>query len=179
MPYVMQEQIVLLEEDLTGLANKICDKYQMTRFRLFAYQYACFNLGVKILPQRRYATLSAVRAVYSDASFEWQRRLKVKPKKFVSACIAEFPILDEKIKTLSEKIIFIASQSNEPHLAWQGLFNYSMFILGLKIKDKENYDNSEFSSLVAGVLEYLHNYFYKTEMVPYEDEQIIKNGDVL
>ncbi|MBI2446247.1 MAG: hypothetical protein HYV51_00275 [Parcubacteria group bacterium] len=174
MPYVIQEDRKLLEEDLTYLANEICSNYRATKFHLLAYKYICFKLGLKVLPQRRYAALSAVRAVYSDASFEWQRRLKIKPKKFVN--FAQFPILDEKIKNLSEKIISIASQCQEPNFAWQGLLNYSITVLGLKIADKHK--SKRFSSLIAGVLECLHDRFYEIEMAFYEDEQIIKNGDV-
>ena len=175
MPYVAKEQRELLEDNLTCLANKICSTYLTSRFHLLAYKYVCLRLGVEVLPRRRYAALSAVRAVYSDASFEWQRRFKIKPKTF-SSVGADFPILDEKIKNLSEKIISIASKIKEPHLSWQGLLNYSITALGLKILG--NNRNKEFSSLIAGVLEYLHNYFYEIEMAVYEDEQIIKNGDV-
>ena len=175
MPYVAQDHRILLEEDLTCLTNKICYNYLLTRFHLLAFSYVCLRLGVEVLPQRRYAALSAVRAVYSDASFEWQRRFKIKPEKF-SSVVTDFPILDEKIKNLSEKIISIASKIKEPHLSWQGLLNYSITALGLKILG--NNRNKEFSSLIAGVLEYLHNYFYEIEMAVYEDEQIIKKGDV-
>lgn len=174
MPYVAQEQRHLLEEDLTDLANEICDRYQSTKFRLLAYRYVCLRLGVEVLPQRRYAALSAVRAVYSDASFEWQRRWKVKPKKFICENV-DFSILNEKINGAAKKITNIAAISKEPHLAWQGLFNYYITALGLKIEDRQN---ESISSLIAGVLEYLHDYFYEVEMIPYEDEQIIKNGDV-
>ncbi len=174
MPYVVQEQRGLLEEDLTILANEICDLYRTERFCLLAYKYACLRLGMEVLPQKRYATLSAARAVYSDASFELQRRLKIKPKKFASTL--DFPIFDEKIGNLAKKIIDISAKSREPHLAWQGLLNYSIITLGLKIADKQKYEMS--LSLIAGVLEYLHNHFYEIEMAPYEDEQIIKNGDV-
>lgn len=175
MPYIAQEQRKLLEEDLICLANKICDIYT-TQFHLLAYSCVCLELGVKVLPQKRYAALSAVRAVYSDASFEWQRRLKVKPKKFINSAFPIFPIVNDKIKNLSEKIISIAAQSREPHLAWQGLLNYSITVLGLKILSKQK--NKKFSSFVAGVLEYLHNHFYEVEMAAYENEQIVKNSDV-
>ena len=175
MPYIEQDHRKLLEEDLTCLANKICDSY-MTKFHPLVYKCVCLKLGVEFLPQRRYATLSAIRAVYSDASFEWQRRLKIKPKKFKDAACPIFPPVNDMIKNLSEKIISIAAQSQEPHLAWQGLLNYSITVLGLKILG--NNKNKEFSSLIAGVLEYLHNHFYEVEMAVYENEQIIKNGDV-
>jgi len=173
MPYIAREQRLLLEEDLTCLTNELCDIYQATIFRLLAYKYVCLRLGIEVSPQRRYAVLSAIRAIYSDVNLEWQRRLEIKPKKFMNFD-AHFPILDEKIKNLSEKIINIAAQSQEPHLAWQGLFNYSMTVLGLKISGK----NKEFLARIAGVLEYLHDHFYEVEMAVYEDEQIIKNGDV-
>ena len=126
------------------------------------------------MPQKRYATLSAVRAVYSDASSELQRRLKVKPRKF--ALILDFPILDEKIGNLAKKIIDISSKSREPNLAWQGLLNYSITTLGLKIAAKQKHEMS--LSLIVGTLNHLHNYFYEAIMAPYEDEQIVKNGDV-
>lgn len=175
MPYVAQEQRKLIEEDLTCLADKIYNIYT-EEFHPLAYKCVCLKLGIEILPQRRYAALSAVRAAYSDASFEWQRRLKVKPKKFKDAACPIFPPVNDTIKNLSEKIIGIASQSREPYFAWQGLFNYSITVLGLKILDKHK--NEMFSSLIAGVLEYLHDHFYEVEMAVYEDEQIIKNGDV-
>ena len=176
MPYIEQYHRKLLEEDLTCLANKICDIYQTTRFRSLAYKYVCLKLGIKVLPQRRYAALSAVRAIYSDASFEWRRRLKVKPKKFKDVVCPIFPPVNDMIKNLSEKIISIASQYQKPNFSWQGPFNYSITVLGLKILG--NNKNKEFSSLIAGVLEYLHNHFYEVEMAVYENEQIIKNGDV-
>ena len=175
MPYVVQEQRGLLEEDLISLANKIHNFYSTERFCLLAYKYVCLKLGIMVLSQRRYAILSAARAVYSDANFELQRHSKVKPKKFTNYDV-NFPILNEKIEKISEKIIGIATQSREPHLAWQGLFNYSMFALAIKITNRQK--TRKFLSLAAGVLEYLHKHFYETEMAPYEDEQIKKNGDV-
>ncbi len=170
----MQEQRRLLEEDLTCLVNEICDTYHTERFHLLAYKYICLKLGTKVLPQRRYAALSGLRAVYSDASFEWQRRLKVKPEKFINVD-ADFPALDEKIKKLSEKIMNIASQG-EPYSAWQGLFNYSITFLGRRILNEHK--NEGFASLITGVLEYLHDHFYEAEMAVYENEQINRNGDI-
>lgn len=178
MPYIAQKQKEMLEEVLTCLANELCAIYPTTGFRLLAYKYVCLKLGMDVLPQRRYATLSALRAVYSDASCEWQRRLKVKPKKFINTNV-NYTVLNGQINGLSRKIISIASQSREPHLAWQGLLNYSVTVLGLEIVCKQKHKRfNSITALIAGVLEFLHNYFYEVEMAVYEDEQIIKNGDV-
>lgn len=186
MPYVLKKENGELKEYRAALEPYICCLAQsIQRVAQFfhkeapgqipVYLYVCEKLALQVQPQKRYTLLSAVRAVFSDASYEWCRKMKVKPEK-VEFVIYDYWYLSYEIKNLAQEIKKITDTSKEPHLMWPGLLNYSLTILGLKIMDDPK--DKTCSALIAGTLKYLHDYFYKRYMAPYEDEQEQKNGGV-
>ncbi|KKS75279.1 MAG: hypothetical protein UV48_C0015G0037 [Candidatus Azambacteria bacterium GW2011_GWA2_42_9] len=184
MPYILKKENGILKEHRKKLEPHLCFLAKRIRAvarhyqespdgRIPVYFYACEELALKVQPQKRYALLSAVRAVYSDANYEWCRKMKTRPAKleFVGH---KYSVLLQRIEKLVKEIKKITDASKEPHLVWPGLLNYSLTVLGLKIMDDPK--DKRFSALVAGTLKYLHGYFYEKYMAPYENEQEEKNG---
>lgn len=193
MPYIKPEWRKVLETDLNFLSEKIKEtaklygKYPLQRLPI--YGYACKELALKVMPEKRYAVLSATRATFFDAADEWCRRIGVEIDKSDFFIDWMFPLLvllsidknqkisiDEEIEALVVLTKGLAKESGNYNMAYPGLLNYCYVALGLKIMDDKN--NKLSAKEIAGILEYLGFYFYKNQIASYEDEQIIKNGDV-
>ena len=85
------------------------------------------------------------------------------------------PRLDPLIEKLAAEIKDIAKSEGYDG-AFAGLMNYSMTRLILKVApEKRRY---WVIALVTGVIHNVLDEFYRRYAVPYEDEQIKKNGDV-
>ncbi len=85
------------------------------------------------------------------------------------------PRLDPLIEKLAAEIKDIAKADGSDG-AFAGLTNYSMTRLLLKVApEKKRY---WVIALITGVIHNVLDEFYRRYGVPYEDEQIEKNGDV-
>ena len=84
------------------------------------------------------------------------------------------PRLDSHIDAVALEIKKITEESNDSH-AFAGLLNYTCTRLALGIIPEKRYWAI---ALIAGVLQNIGDEFYRRYAVPYEDEQIQKNGDV-
>ena len=82
--------------------------------------------------------------------------------------------LDAHIDALAEAINKLASESDDP-LTYAGMLNYSCTTLALKVLPEKRYGTI---ATVSGVFSNISDEFYRRYAVPYEDEQIEKNGDV-
>jgi len=82
--------------------------------------------------------------------------------------------LDNHIEALASEIKKIAEEQSDQH-AVAGLLNYTCTTLGLKVIPEKRYWAI---ALLAGVFRNIGDEFYRRYAVPYEDEQIAKNGDV-
>jgi uncharacterized protein DUF6899 len=86
------------------------------------------------------------------------------------------PALDKHIDALAAEIIsaqHVGFAFNET--AFAGMLNYSCTRLALKVIPARRYWAI---ALVTGVFKNIADEFYRRYGVPYEDEQITKNGDV-
>ena len=81
--------------------------------------------------------------------------------------------LDPIIQELSKIIKNIAKEYNYDG-AFAGILNYTCTTLVLQVLPARRY---WVIALVTGVLENIKQEFYRRYAAPYEDEQIIKNGD--
>ena len=84
------------------------------------------------------------------------------------------PGLDTRIDLLAEQITDIAKSYGYDG-AFAGLLNYSCTRLALKVIPARRYWAI---AMVMGVFKNIADEFYRRFGVPYEDEQIQKNGDV-
>lgn len=180
MSYIKPEYKKILERDLFFLAKKIMiiAREQIGESplkRTAPYRYACWTLGPKALPAKRYTLLSGIRASFGDALDEWCRRRKVNPQR-VEFISCDFPTLNKRVDKLARKIKKIVID-NKDCLNFQRILTYCHTALGLKITDN---GDKIMERHVAGTLKHLYRdkSFYPTIMAPYEDEQTIKNGDV-
>jgi hypothetical protein len=82
--------------------------------------------------------------------------------------------LDPHIKALGEAIKKLAIESDDP-LSYAGMLNYSCTTLALDVIPEKRYGTI---ATVSGVFSNISDEFYRRYAVPYEDEQIKKNGDV-
>ena len=79
--------------------------------------------------------------------------------------------LDEHINALANAITTMSKDT----YAFAGLLNYSCTRLALKVNPARRYWTI---ALITGVFKNIADEFYRRYGVPYEDEQIQKNGDV-
>lgn len=84
------------------------------------------------------------------------------------------PTLDQHIDALAEQIRVTAASYGYDG-AFAGLLNYSCTRLALNILPARRY---WVIALVTGVFKNIGDEFYRRFGVPYENEQIQKNGDV-
>ena len=84
------------------------------------------------------------------------------------------PELDRHIAALAAEIKDVAA-SYEHDGAFAGLLNYSCTKLALAVIPARRYWDI---ALVTGVFKNIADEFYRRYGIPYEDEQIAKNGDV-
>lgn len=86
--------------------------------------------------------------------------------------------LDPAIDALADAIV-AESRASDHDAAFAGLLNYSMTRLALKVvRLRFNTLRYWTIALVTGVFKNAGDEFYRRAGVPYEDAQIIKNGDV-
>lgn len=83
-------------------------------------------------------------------------------------------LLDPHIERLAEEIQRIAEECEDPH-AFAGLLNYTCTRLAIKLMPERRY---WVIALITGIFKNIADEFYRRVGVPYEDEQIKKNGDV-
>lgn len=184
MPYIKPEYKEALERDLHFLAKriKIVSREILgedTEQRLAPYRDVCEKLALSVMPEIDidYDTLSKTRAVFVDAAEEICRRLNVNPTKIVLNKNNFAFFFERRIKKLAVKVIKIAKSSKKGyHRTYRGILNYCYCVLEQKLGNYPN--NKRFASLAAGTLWCLHKRFYDIQMVPYENKQIIKYGDV-
>jgi hypothetical protein len=84
------------------------------------------------------------------------------------------PELDKHIDGLAEQLTKVAKEYGYDG-AFAGLLNYSCTRLALKVLPARRYWAI---AIVTGVFKNIADEFYRRYGVPYEDEQIAKNGDV-
>lgn len=84
------------------------------------------------------------------------------------------PRLDSAVETVANEIKSIAATYGYPG-AFAGLLNYSMTRLIQKVIPERRYWTI---ALISGVIHNVLDEFYRRYGVPYEEEQIDKNGDV-
>lgn len=84
------------------------------------------------------------------------------------------PELDRHIDALATAMNDLAAAYGHAG-AFAGLLNYSCTRLALKVLPERRYWAI---ALVCGVFKNIGDEFYRRYGVPYEDEQITKNGDV-
>ncbi len=84
------------------------------------------------------------------------------------------PQLDEHIEKLAE-VIKKLSAEQDGDTGFAGLLDYSCTRLALKVIPTRRY---WVIALITGVFKNIADEFYRRYGVPYEDEQIKKNGDV-
>ena len=84
------------------------------------------------------------------------------------------PALDKHIDALALEIEVIAKEYGYDG-AFAGLLNYACTTLALKINPARRYWTI---AMFSGVFHNIADEFYRKYVVPYEDEQIAKNGDV-
>jgi hypothetical protein len=84
-------------------------------------------------------------------------------------------VLDEDIKVLSEKIKNVSKDDTD----FAGILNYTITTLISNVL-LSKFDRLRYwhSPLVRGVLLDVAEEFYRRVMVPYEDKQMVNNGDV-
>jgi hypothetical protein len=86
------------------------------------------------------------------------------------------PELDTHIDALADAIV-LASGNSE--FGFAGLLNYACTRVAMRILDKRTLDvRYGHIALVTGVLKNVADEFYRRVAVPYEDKQMIINGDV-
>jgi len=81
---------------------------------------------------------------------------------------------EKEINALAEKIKTVAAVYDYDG-AFAGLLNYSVTTLALRVIPARRYWAI---ALLSGVFHNIADEFYRRYGVPYEDEQIEKNGDV-
>jgi hypothetical protein len=84
------------------------------------------------------------------------------------------PALDKHIDALADEIRRIAC-SYDYAGAFAGVLNYTCTRLAMRVIPAKRYWTI---ALVTGVFKNIADEFYRRVGVPYEDEQIAKNGDV-
>ena len=84
------------------------------------------------------------------------------------------PALDAHIDALAAQITAVAVEYGYDG-AFAGLMNYSCTRLALKVIPARRYWSI---AIITGVFKNIADEFYRRYGVPYEDEQIAKNGDV-
>ena len=84
------------------------------------------------------------------------------------------PEFDTEISALAEKIKTVAAKYAYDG-AFAGLLNYVGTTLALKVIPARRYWAI---ALVSGVFHNMADEFYRRYAVPYEDEQVVNNGDV-
>lgn len=82
--------------------------------------------------------------------------------------------LDPHIEKLAGEINKIAKESGEEG-DFAGLLNYTCTKLAIKVMPARRY---KWIAMIVGVLKNIADEFYRRIGIPYEDEQIKKNGDV-
>jgi hypothetical protein len=89
---------------------------------------------------------------------------------------ASRPILDVIIGQLADEIKAMAKEyDSDGGYGYAGLLNYSMTKLAIETLPTRRYWTC---ALTSGVIHNVYTEFYRRFVVPYEDEQIEKNGDV-
>ena len=83
-------------------------------------------------------------------------------------------VLDARISQLASAIRDLAKAYNYQG-AFAGLLNYACTRLAMQVIPARRYWSI---ALVTGVFKNIADEFYRRFGVPYEDEQVIKNGDV-
>lgn len=83
--------------------------------------------------------------------------------------------IDEQLELLAETIREEGYQSDLEMAALAGMLNYTITRLILSIIPGRKY---WIIATVTGVLQNVSDEFYRRYVVPYEDEQLKKNGDV-
>ncbi len=84
------------------------------------------------------------------------------------------PEIDKSVDQLAAEITRLAKKYNYDG-AFAGLLNYTVTTLALKVNPARRYWSI---ALLSGVFHNIADEFYRRFAVPYEDEQIVKSGDV-
>ena len=86
--------------------------------------------------------------------------------------------LDASIRDLAEKIADLAGAQPE-ETAFAGLLNYSCTSLAMQVVARR-FGRIRYGTIatLTGVFHNVADEFYRRVAAPYEDEQILKNGDV-
>jgi hypothetical protein len=86
--------------------------------------------------------------------------------------------LDASIRDLAEKIAGLAGAQPE-EMAFAGLLNYACTSLAMQVVARR-FGRIRYGTIAAltGVFHNVADEFYRRVAAPYEDEQILKNGDV-
>lgn len=107
---------------------------------------------------------------YGNLGENWVVRIKIeKPNR---------EYLDNTINELVDKISEVHKSYNYD-MAFAGLFNYCITRMFTKFLN-DNFDRLRYwhSPAIRGILQDVGDEFYRRIMIPYEDVQIEKNGDI-
>lgn len=167
MPYIPKEQRDRLEANIGWLVEDI----SLAKNHQEALYSTIYQIVYGFLPELRYRTIARMTGALENAKQEFCRRFGL-PLDCAPVSVPSLIEVDvAKIEVITGDISDLHQECGD----WEGILNYTLTCIVLKsLPSREQ----PYLDEVKNTFEAVKQTFYRELAGPYEDEAIIKNGDV-